>query len=37
MDWRHLIVLVLVLLAGFWLGKKYPGTFSGIPVLNSVL
>jgi len=25
MDWRHLIVGFLLIVAGYWLGGKYPG------------
>jgi hypothetical protein len=25
MDWRHILVMILILIAGYWLGTKYPG------------
>ena len=25
MDWKHWVILVLALLAGYWLHGKYPG------------
>lgn len=37
MDWKHVLIWVFILLVGFYIGKKYPGTFSGIPGLNAVL
>lgn len=37
MDFRHILVLVAVLLLGFWLAKKYPSMFASIPVLNGIL
>lgn len=28
---------VVVLLVGFYVGKKYPGLFSSVPLVNAVL
>lgn len=25
MDWRHYIGMVVILVAGYWLGTQYPG------------
>lgn len=25
MDWRHFFVMALLVVAGYWLGTKYPG------------
>ena len=37
MDWKHILVLFVVLLVGFYLGKKYPATFASIPGLNAIV
>ena len=28
MDWRHYLFLFLILVAGYWLGTKFPGYLS---------
>ena len=28
---------IIVLVIGFWIGKKYPNLFASIPVVNAVL
>lgn len=35
MDMRHLLVLVAILAAGYWLGRKYPSALAGVPILGS--
>lgn len=37
MDWKHAAILVVALLAGFYLAKKFPTALSGIPVLGPLL
>jgi len=32
-----LLGAIVVLLVGFYVGKKYPGLFASVPVVNSVL
>lgn len=29
-DWRHIILFVLILAGGYWLGSKYPGMLSKV-------
>lgn len=37
MNWTHAAVLVVALLVGFWLCKKYPNALSSIPVLGPMI
>lgn len=37
MDWKHAAILVVALLAGFYLAKKFPNALSGVPVLGPFL
>lgn len=34
--WHHILVIVVVLVLGFYLGKTYPGALSGVPVLSNI-
>lgn len=35
MDMRHMIGAVLLVLAGYWLGRKYPTALQMIPIIGS--
>lgn len=35
MDFRHVIGFVIILAAGYWLGRKYPSALAGVPILGS--
>ena len=33
----HFVVLALLVIGGFWVGKNYPSLFASVPLVNSVL
>lgn len=35
-DWKHAAILVVALLVGFYIGKRYPSVFASVPGLNMV-
>lgn len=37
MDWRHILIWVVIFLVGFYVAKKYPSLFASVPGLNAVL
>lgn len=36
MNWGHYVMLAVILLAGFYIGKHYPSMFASIPGLNAL-
>jgi len=37
MDWKHVVLWVVIFVAGFYVAKKYPALFASVPGLSSVL
>ncbi len=35
MNWKHYLGIVALLVVGYWLGGKYPGFLSKVPMVGN--